>query len=429
MHTFRSCRRPFTRVWHVVLYLSVLASLATYSGGEVTEEDTKEQIETVLPLNNEFMFSMQKMFKAYSVQARTSRFMESVTLTGREAEAQVRAIVRRSRTMMIGGSKEVPLAKHGETPRCDLLSPITGSKDDLIHIVYTITTTRELIGALFTSMNSARANAKHPERLRFYIILAESETQGKDQEDTDALLYAYARDHNKTFSSGVHVVPFDSSLPSFEAFLKHRVTGFRSDLMDVSVWARFFLDDLLYKRFGVDRLIFLDIDVIVLRDVAELWHHALPDGITMAAARTCQKPNFKFFNFTHPAVVGKLQPQDCYINTGVFMLDLKEYAETHRRDAIFQLILEHERAGPIWFTSTQGPLHLGMYGRTCTVSSKWNYNDLGYRFRPSSFINLAGILHWNGVNKPWLVPKGSNDFHADIYWKYALEPPTNLTKR
>lgn len=167
---------------------------------------------------------------------------------------------------------------------------------------------------------------------------------------------------------------------------------------------RFYLPDMFPK---LDKIVLLDHDVIVQRDLTELWNIEMM-GKTNGAVETCQvdDPSFRsmdmFINFSDPLVASKFDVEACTWAFGMNIFDLQEWRRRNlTRDYEEYLLLGKQR--PLW---KAGSLPLGwitFYNNTVPLDSKWHVLGLGYQSgvkQPD--IDQAAVIHYDGVMKPWL---------------------------
>lgn len=63
-------------------------------------------------------------------------------------------------------------------------------------------------------------------------------------------------------------------------------------------------------------------------DLAQLWDNTTLDpGQVAGVARSCRIPMQQLYNFSHPLVAGSMRRKDCYVNAGVYLLDLVRYRQ------------------------------------------------------------------------------------------------------
>ena len=171
----------------------------------------------------------------------------------------------------------------------------------------------------------------------------------------------------------------------------------------------------------IHKVVYLDVDLIVMHDIAELWHidlkglplAAVPDYGIMASRRLMkQKQN----------IIG-LQPNSKYFNSGVVIMDLEQW----RKHGYAKHVIELAAAGNLPHHD-QDALNKVFMGNWMALPLKWNV--IPPVFNLFSKILLRGdlrknaiaarkdkaILHFAGRYKPWEF-----DLHIgfnDAYYYY-----------
>lgn len=171
---------------------------------------------------------------------------------------------------------------------------------------------------------------------------------------------------------------------------------------------RLFLPELLPE---IDKIIYLDCDVVVNTDVSKLWEISLENYYLAAclddariyhSSKRCQK----FYSR-----VGI--PLERYFNSGVIILNLSNIRIKNPdfKDVIFTFMYENPVAFP-----DQDALNWYCQGNYLTLNQKycvfsWWENAMEY--------DGDCIIHYT-IGKPWKLYNGTID---DYYWKYLIKTP------
>jgi lipopolysaccharide biosynthesis glycosyltransferase len=175
-----------------------------------------------------------------------------------------------------------------------------------------------------------------------------------------------------------------------------------------AMWYRLLLPELLP---GVDRVLYLDVDTLVLDDLAPLWATNL-DNAYLGAVTNVFQPDHLF----HAAELG-VRVQD-YFNSGVLLLDL----EALRRDDCMPRVRETAaaRAGQRGWPD-QDALNLVLGSRRAPLHPRWNVMNSVLQFDSAADVfgaeaveeasRAPAIRHFEGppANKPWR--RGSRTAH------------------
>lgn len=172
-------------------------------------------------------------------------------------------------------------------------------------------------------------------------------------------------------------------------------------------WLRLFLPDLLLD---VDRLIYLDADVLVRADLGGLWAEAT-GGAPVSAVRDYAYPTFAT-GLPHAVTALGASPDTPYFNTGVLLLDLAAW----RRDLITERAIEYVRMhGDTIRFADQDSLNAVAAGLVHELDPRWNVQLGTGRARTvlehlrtpdeasggtSGLRGRAAVIHFTGF-KPW----------------------------
>lgn len=245
-------------------------------------------------------------------------------------------------------------------------------------------------------MSSIVSNAKPDTQIRFHII-------------SDGLIYenlqkfqSYADE--KTEVHFVYVDPDEfRQCPLPEGIGISQATYYRLKMAEL-------LPEL-------DKALYLDCDVIVRRDLTDLWETdisqfyaaGVPDGITPdeSARRTGLPP-----------------VQGFYSNAGVMLINLKYWRKDRLQDRFFQFI--EENYSRINFPD-QDVLNYCLQGRILQLSSLWNVQYFVFADRTDGSaetletLRNAAILHFITTSKPWSF-YNQHPMRGE-YLKYLLKSP------
>ncbi|CAA0843408.1 Polygalacturonate 4-alpha-galacturonosyltransferase [Striga hermonthica] len=164
---------------------------------------------------------------------------------------------------------------------------------------------------------------------------------------------------------------------------------------------RFYLPQVYPK---LDKILFLDDDIVVQKDLTGLWSVDL-HGKVNGAVETCGESFHRFdkyLNFSNPHIAKNFDPNACGWAYGMNMFDLKEWK---KRDitGIYHKWQNMNEDRVLWKLGTLPPGLMTFYGLTHPLDKSWHVLGLGYN--PSvdrSEIENAAVVHYNGNMKPWL---------------------------
>ncbi|XP_057509503.1 galacturonosyltransferase 8-like [Actinidia eriantha] len=171
---------------------------------------------------------------------------------------------------------------------------------------------------------------------------------------------------------------------------------------------RFYLPEMYPK---LHRILFLDDDVVVQRDLTGLWKIDM-DGKVNGAVETCFGSFHRYaqyMNFSHPLIKEKFNPKACGWAYGMNFFDLDAWRnEKCTEQYHYWQNLNENRT--LWKLGTLPPGLITFYSTTKPLDKSWHVLGLGYNPSISmEEIRNAAVVHFNGNMKPWL-DIGMNQF-------------------
>ncbi|KAG5538506.1 hypothetical protein RHGRI_019176 [Rhododendron griersonianum] len=196
--------------------------------------------------------------------------------------------------------------------------------------------------------------------------------------------YYFKADHPTTLSAGSSNLKYRN--PKYLSMLNH---------------LRFYLPEVYPK---LDKILFLDDDIVVQKDLTGLWSVDL-HGKVNGAVETCGESFHRFdkyLNFSNPHIARNFAPNACGWAYGMNIFDLKEWK---RKDitGIYHKWQNMNEDRVLWKLGTLPPGLITFYGLMHPLEKSWHVLGLGYN--PSidrSEIERAAVIHYNGNMKPWL---------------------------
>ncbi|KAH7512827.1 polygalacturonate 4-alpha-galacturonosyltransferase [Ziziphus jujuba] len=196
--------------------------------------------------------------------------------------------------------------------------------------------------------------------------------------------YYFKAGHPTTLSSGASNLKYRN--PKYLSMLNH---------------LRFYLPQVYPK---LDKILFLDDDIVVQKDLTALWSVNLR-GKVNGAVETCGESFHRFdkyLNFSNPHIARNFDPNACGWAYGMNMFDLKEWKKKDIT-GIYHKWQNMNEDRVLWKLGTLPPGLITFYGLTHPLDKSWHVLGLGYN--PSvdrSEIDRAAVIHYNGNMKPWL---------------------------
>ncbi|KAK9116568.1 hypothetical protein Sjap_015515 [Stephania japonica] len=162
---------------------------------------------------------------------------------------------------------------------------------------------------------------------------------------------------------------------------------------------------------NLNKVVFLDDDVVIQRDLSPLWDISL-GGKVNGAVETCRgedewvmSKRFKnYFNFSHPLIAKNLDPNECAWAYGMNIFDLRAWRRTRIRATYHSWLKQNLRSNlTMWKLGTLPPALIAFRGHVQPIDPSWHMLGLGYQFKTKvENVKKAAVIHYNGQSKPWL---------------------------
>ncbi|KAJ7298347.1 hypothetical protein O6H91_22G067500 [Diphasiastrum complanatum] len=164
---------------------------------------------------------------------------------------------------------------------------------------------------------------------------------------------------------------------------------------------RFYLPHIYPK---LDKILFLDDDIVVQKDLTPLWSIDMR-GKVNGAVETCGASFHRFdkyLNFSNPLISKQFDPNACGWAYGMNVFDLQQWKKMDIT-GIYHKWQEKNEDRMLWRLGTLPAGLLTFYNLTFSLEKHWHVLGLGYSALVSSKeIENAAVIHYNGNMKPWL---------------------------
>ena len=185
---------------------------------------------------------------------------------------------------------------------------------------------------------------------------------------------------------------------SFISRMKHFKLSNHAQLAN---YYRLFLTEILAET--IDIILYLDVDMVVQGDVAELYDVSL-DGNAIAAVSASTSPEETNALLNIP---GGYE----YFNSGVLLVNLNYFRNEKLADRFTEYVTRNAEKIKYW---DQDVLNALLYDKRITLSKEWNVDQHIYTLYPSLDVK---IIHFTGTHKPWNIPYCTHPLRAE-YFKY-----------
>ena len=194
-------------------------------------------------------------------------------------------------------------------------------------------------------------------------------------------------------------------------------------------WYRLFSPELFPEY---DKIVWLDADVLVQADVAELFAINIEDnwiaacrwdyGIIGLLERERRQKTSKLASY-FTKVLGIMRPKENYVNSGVLLLNLRAMREQNVQEKLLQAA-----QNPAMHFHDQCAINMVCQGHIHYIDSVWNGliwfkpDDLPLKYRKKALSDKKdrNLIHWAGGPKPWELPQCGAAFE---WWNVARRTP------
>ena len=170
----------------------------------------------------------------------------------------------------------------------------------------------------------------------------------------------------------------------------------------VAAYFRFFIETSFPQY---DKAIYLDCDVILLSDIAKLFDVDVGDNLVGAAYEQNTGRSPLFTNYVEN-IIGI--PYHTYFNSGVMVMNLKEFRKFKVQDRFLRMLTEYNFD---CLAPDQEYLNVICHGRVKYLPTGWNKHS--FPDPPEGELNLC---HYALSNKPWHY---GDTINGEYFWKYA----------
>ncbi len=272
----------------------------------------------------------------------------------------------------------------GQTATLPVTAPETcidpAQSDNAAHVHLLLCTDRQYLQHVAVALTSLLVNNPH---LTFDIVIAR---RAAEQLDEHKLRRSLARFPNHSLQVRVFAAPAGRVLPLNP--LAHYT---------IDTWTRLWVEEFFPPE--VDRVLYLDGDIVVLGDISPLWNADLGGALL----GTVDIPGAQR-GVTHL----EMRAEDGYFNAGVLLIDLHQWRASRAIDTVLGYVDSYPERVAI--DVDQEALNACFHDRRKRLDFKWNV--VWSFFHEPSELPLAReeieairrearIIHFNSIPKPW----------------------------
>ncbi|KAK4779669.1 hypothetical protein SAY87_015775 [Trapa incisa] len=276
----------------------------------------------------------------------------------------------------------------------------------------------EYLRGTVAAVHSVLRHSSCPESVFFHFVAAEF-----DPSMSPRLLARVVRSTFPSLRLKVHVF-------REEAVISLISGSVRQALENPLNYARNYLAGLLDRC--VNRVIYLDSDVLLVDDVRKLWDTRLSQSTVVGAPEYCHTNFTVYFTnafWSDPALSATFSSRrPCYFNTGVMVMDLIKWRHGNYTQ-VLENWMEIQKRKRIYELGSLPPFLLAFAGNVEGIDHRWNQHGLGGDNMRGSCRTLhpgpVSLLHWSGKGKPWARLDSRKPCPVDHLWHpYDLYRPS-----
>ncbi|CAA3000937.1 Probable galacturonosyltransferase 15 [Olea europaea subsp. europaea] len=162
----------------------------------------------------------------------------------------------------------------------------------------------------------------------------------------------------------------------------------------------------------LNKVVFLDDDIVVQRDISSLWDLDLNERVIGAVFDSwcgddcCPGRKYiDYFNFSNPVISSNLDYDSCGWLYGMNVFDLQRWRKTNITAVYHQWLKLSLNSGFIlWHPGALPPALIAFEGYVHRIDPSWHLAGLGYQHPQVDkyMLEAAAVIHFSGPAKPWL---------------------------
>ena len=244
---------------------------------------------------------------------------------------------------------------------------------------------------LAVALNSAVKNSSKARRYRAIVLY-----EGLTEENISKL---------KSLESDNFKIDLMEMKANFEALDDRMSNRLRCDYFTLTIYFRLFIPAMFPQY---DKGIYIDSDVVVTSDIAQLFDTDIGDNYIGACNDLSIADIPLLVAYTENAVGVKANE---YINSGVLLMNLKKMRDNNFEQHFLNLLNTYHFDS---IAPDQDYLNAICNGKIYYLDTSWDAmpNDA------KPILNKTNIIHYNLFSKPWCYDGVQ---YGDIFWQYAAD--------
>ncbi|XP_057796150.1 probable galacturonosyltransferase 15 [Salvia miltiorrhiza] len=158
----------------------------------------------------------------------------------------------------------------------------------------------------------------------------------------------------------------------------------------------------------LDKVVVLDDDVVVQRDLSLLWEldlHGKVVGASGCGSEDCCKTYKEYLNFSHPIISSSFDQHRCGWLFGMNIFDLKQWRNSNITATYHKWLHLNLNSGyTLWRSGALPPALIAFENLVHCLDPSWHVAGLGQRYPnvEKEMVEAAAVVHFSGPAKPWL---------------------------
>jgi lipopolysaccharide biosynthesis glycosyltransferase len=255
------------------------------------------------------------------------------------------------------------------------------------------------------AINSIVRNAERPREISFHFVVGTGESPELLRSIREAFPDAEFLYEIREFGPN----------PLLEDYIREgQPFTYATSESQVVNFSRFYLGQ-IYP--GLGKVIYLDADLVVQGDIADLYQLASLEEHVLAAVPDGTFESWEEYSPKESRHLRHIDSDQPTFNAGVYVTDLSRWQERRVLEKLENWVRIHRQALEAFYFGTQSIMNLAFYREFQQLPAGWNVQPMGwYEDIPAEKIRNGKLLHWSGKKKPWL-PEG---LYKEYWIEYAL---------